>query len=58
MAAIFADDIFKCILLNENFLILDKISLKYVPNWQYSIIGSNNGLVPSRRQAIIWTSDG
>ena len=27
----FADDIFKCILLNENFLILNKISLKYVP---------------------------
>ena len=31
----FADDICKCILLNENFLILDKISLKYVP---YSLI--------------------
>ena len=31
MAAIFANDIFKCILLNENFLILDKISQNYVP---------------------------
>ena len=30
MAAISADDIFKCILLNEMFLILNKISLKYV----------------------------
>ena len=27
----FADDIFKCIFFNENFLILNKISLKYVP---------------------------
>ena len=27
-------------------------------NWQYAIIGSDNGLVPIRRQAIIWTSDG
>ena len=31
MAAIFADNIFICILLNENFLILNRISLKYVP---------------------------
>ena len=27
----FADDIFKCIFLNEHFWILNKISLKYVP---------------------------
>ena len=27
-------------------------------NWQYSSIGSGNGLAPSRRQAIIWTDDG
>ena len=26
-------------------------------NYQYSIIGSDNGLVPVRRQAIIWTND-
>ena len=26
-------------------------------NWQYSIIGSDNGLVPSKQQAIIWTTD-
>ena len=25
---------------------------------QYSSIGSDNGLVPTRRQAIIWTNDG
>ena len=31
MAAPLADDIFQCISLNENFLILNKISLKYVP---------------------------
>ena len=32
MAATLADDIFKYISLNENFWILNKISLKYVPN--------------------------
>ena len=31
MVAIFADDIFKCIFSNENFWILIKILLKYVP---------------------------
>ena len=31
MAAILADDIFKCIFLNEKFFILIKISLKFVP---------------------------
>ena len=31
MAAIWADDIFKCIFLNENFRISIKISLKFVP---------------------------
>ena len=31
MAAILADDIFKGIFLNENFCILSKISLKFVP---------------------------
>ena len=33
-------------------------SLRFVRNWQYTSIGSDNGLAPSRRQAIIWTSDG
>ena len=27
-------------------------------NWQYSSIGSDNGLAPTRRQAIIWTNTG
>ena len=27
-------------------------------NEQYSSIGSDNGLAPARRQAIIWTNDG
>ena len=32
MAVILADDIFKCIFLNEKFYVLIKISLKFVPN--------------------------
>ena len=31
MAAIVAEDIFKCISMNEKFFILFRISLKYVP---------------------------
>ena len=31
MAAVSADDIFKCIFVNEEFYILIKISLKFVP---------------------------
>ena len=27
-------------------------------NWQYGSIGSDNGLAPTRRQAIMWTNDG
>ena len=57
----FADDIFKCIFLNENVWISSKISLKFVPK------GPNNNIPAlvqimawrrSRRQAIIWTNDG
>ena len=61
MAANLTDNIFKCIFLNENSWILIKISLKFVPKGfilQYSIIGSDNGLAPSRWQAIIWTNNG
>ena len=46
---------------NENVWIPIKISLKFVPKGQInknSSIGSDNGLAPSRRQAIIWTNDG
>ena len=52
------DDIFKCIFSNEDVWIL--ILPKFLPkssNWQYSRIDSDNGLAPSRRQAIIWTKD-
>ena len=55
----FANDIFKCIFVNEKFCILIKISLTFVPkwsNWQSSSIGLDNGLAPNRRQAIIWTN--
>ena len=51
---------FKCIFLNENAWISIKISLKFVtkgPNENYSRIGSDDGLVPSRRQAIIWANE-
>ena len=55
----FADDIFKCIVLNENFWILSSIieicSLGF--NW-HVIIGSDNSLLLNRGQAIIWTNDG
>ena len=27
-------------------------------NWQYGIIGLDNGLAPNRRKAIIWTNNG
>ena len=30
----------------------------YRSNWQYSSIGSDNGLVPNRWQAIFWTNGG
>ena len=30
----------------------------FMSNLQYVIIGSDNGLAPKRRQAIIWTIDG
>ena len=56
----FPDDIFKCIFLNESVWISINISLKFVPEgqfWQYSSTGSENGLAPARRQAIIWTND-
>ena len=56
------DDIFKCIFLNESIWISIEISLKFVPKGPiyniYSSIGSDNGLAPARRQAIIWTNAG
>ena len=59
MDAIFHRQKFKCIFLNENVWIPVEISLKFVPKGlKYSSIDLDNGLAPSRRQAIIWTNDG
>ena len=52
MAAIFADDIFICIFLNENFWILNKISLKYVPQ---ALIDNKPSLV--QIMGCRWTGD-
>ena len=59
MAAVLADDIFKCILENEKLCILIKISLKFVPKDSFDnnpAFCSGSGLAPNRRQATIWTS--
>ena len=53
----FADSVVKCIFLDENVWISNNISLKVVPNDQYSSTGSDIGLAPSGWQAIIWTND-
>ena len=44
--------------LNENLRILIQFLLKLIPNQQQANTGSDNGLAPVRRQAIIWTNDG
>ena len=47
------------ILLNDNVWILIKFSLNLVPEGLINLpFGSDNGLSPGRRQAIIWTNDG
>ena len=51
MAAILADDIFKCIFLNENDNILTQISLKLVPR---SSIDNKPALV----QVMVWRRTG
>ena len=57
----FADDIFRCIFVNEKFFFLILIK-KFTEdcslgsNWQYHSIGLDNGLAPNRQQAIIWTN--
>ena len=48
----FADDIFKCIFLNENVSITIKISLKFVPK------GPINNIPALVQIMIIWTNDG
>ena len=54
----FADDIFKCIFLNENVWIPIKFSMKFVPKGPINSIGADNGLAPDRRQAIVWNNAG
>ena len=57
----FADNLFKCILLNENIRISIKISLKFVPKGLYLTILQHwfrKWLSTNRRWAIIWISDG
>ena len=44
----------KCYNIGHNFT---EVFSKW-PDQQYSSIGSDNGLAPIRRQAIIWTNDG
>ena len=61
MDAILQTTFLKCIFVNENARISLKISLKFVPKVRINnilFIGSDNGLAPARRQAIIWTNDG
>ena len=50
------NEIFSCILVDEIFYVLIKISLKFVSNWQWPNIGLDIGLAPNRRQAITWTN--
>ena len=54
----FPDDISKRSFLNENVWIPIDISLNLISKWPYTSIGSDDGLAPKRRQAIIWTKDG
>ena len=50
----FTDNIFYYCILIKNFIEICSPGC----NQQYSSIGSDNGLVPVRWQAIIWTNDG
>ena len=56
----FADDVFKCLFLTENFWISDNISLKYVHRLKLTKchLWRRKGLVLNRRQAFFWTNDG
>ena len=54
----FADDTFKCILLNENVGISIKISLKFVPMGPINNIAALVQVMAWRRPAINWTNGG
>ena len=47
---------FSTTLLDENVIISIQISLKFVPTGPKVSIGSGNGLVPTRRETIVWTN--
>ena len=52
MSAIFSENIYKLFFFNENYYVSNQIPLKFVPkksNWQYVIIGSDNGLALNRQ---------
>ena len=53
MMAIWETTFFKCIFMNENILILIKVSLKFVPRGLIHKITSLVQIMPNRRQAII-----
>ena len=56
----FAEDMFKCIFMNERFCISIRISLNFVskaPIDNKSALVQIMGMAPNRRQAIIWTDD-
>ena len=54
----FTDDIFRCIFMNDNFCILNKVSLRFVHRVQLTITWYwfRYWLGPNRWQAIIWTN--
>ena len=52
-------NIFKCIFFNENAWISIKISMQFVLKCPVNTtsVGSDNGLVLTRQQTIIWSND-
>ena len=53
----FADDIFKCIFVNEKSCIFNPITLKFILKGALTEkIGPGNNLAANRRQAITWTN--
>ena len=61
MAAIFQTTFSNAFSLMKMYEFSIKISLKFVPKVPINNIPgicSDNGLAPTRRQAIIWTNDG
>ena len=55
----FANNLFKCIFLNENIIFVIKISLKFISKGSFNNIPAlDNGFALNRWQAIIWTIGG